>query len=149
MWLYNILMDIYNNGYQPINNTDNNTDSNIQTYTESDRNSVSVGVQTDFVYYTSFNIQIDDTNDIDYESSFFKHLAFADQTYYDHFCDSIKYSWRSLRASFYFFCHAIWPDIYIKAGSDSVHELSNIIREKYTNRINELTRQRLQRNNLN
>lgn len=139
MWLYNVLMDIYN-GYQPISNVESNTEES-----DTEIKMVSVSVQTDLPYYTSFNIRIDD-EDIDYEKTFFKHLAFANQTYYEHFCDAIKYSWCSLRASFYFFCHAFWPDIYIKAGSDSVHELSDIIREKYTNRIKELTMEHILNN---
>ena len=139
MWIYKVLMYLYS-GYEPLNqNVDENAEQ-IQV-----DNMVSVGVQTDMINYTSFNFDTSHIEDINYEDSFFKHLAFVDQTYYEHFCDAIKYSWCSLRASFYFFIHAFWPDIYIKHGSTSIHELSDIIREKYTNRINEL--RHLSRNN--
>ena len=61
----------------------------------------------------AFNVKF---SSIEFESEdvYFKHLAFANQTYWQHFMDSIKYSFISLKASFYFFCHAVWPDIFIK-----------------------------------
>lgn len=101
-------------------------------------------IEINFVEKNSIAIQTESCFDIDitgleFETKhFFKHLSFANQTYFQHFCDSIKYSSMSFKASFCFFVHSIWPDIYIKSGSQIVHELSGIIREKYTKRINEL-----------
>ena len=69
---------------------------------------------------------------------FFKHLEIANQTYFEHFKDAFGYSCSSFIASFYFLCHAIWPDIFTKAGSDKINYLHNIIMEKYTTRQSEL-----------
>lgn len=94
----------------------------------------SIGIQTES--YETFDI-----NELEFETKhFFKHLSFANQSYFQHFCDAIKYSFMSFKASFCFFVHSIWPDIYIKSGSEIVHELSGIIKEKYTKRIKELIR---------
>ncbi len=49
-----------------------------------------------------------------------KHLDNVKQSYREHFTDSIKYSWISLKCSFYFLCHAIYPDSYEKSGSESI-----------------------------
>lgn len=73
---------------------------------------------------------------------FFNHLNEVDQDYWAHFRDSIKYCGMSLKSAFFFFIHSMWPDLFIKNGSETILELSNIITEKY-NEIN--TRQ----NNVN
>lgn len=97
----------------------------------------SIAIQTESSYET-FNIDISEL-ELEFETKhFFKHLAFANQSYFQHFRDAIKYSYMSFKASFCFFVHSIWPDIYIKSGSEIVHELSDIIKEKYTKRIKEL-----------
>lgn len=97
----------------------------------------SIAIQTESSY-ESFNIDISEF-ELEFETKhFFKHLSFANQSYFQHFCDAIKYSSMSFKASFCFFVHSIWPDIYIKSGSEIVHELSGIIKEKYTKRIKEL-----------
>jgi len=94
----------------------------------------SVAIQTESC--ETFDIDI---NEMEFEKThFFKHLSFANQSYFQHFRDSIKYSFMSFKASFCFFVHSIWPDIYIKSGSEIVHELSGIIKEKYNKRIKEL-----------
>lgn len=72
------------------------------------------------------------------DSRYFKHLEFANQSYTEHFCDSITYFAKSLRASFYFLCHAVYPDIFEQSGSEEVHALSNVIRTKYKRRLEEL-----------
>ena len=66
------------------------------------------------------------------------HLEFAGQTYFEHFKDAMKYSYKSLKASFYFFVHALIPDVFAQSGSKCVHELSDTIKEKYNIRIAEL-----------
>jgi len=62
---------------------------------------------------------------------FFKHLSFVNQSYIAHFKDSIYYSTVSLKASFYFLCHALWPDIFVHSGSNAVITLSTTIKNKY------------------
>jgi hypothetical protein len=59
------------------------------------------------------------------------HLQFANQTYFEHLKDSMKYSWKSLKASFFFFIHGIVPDVYTDAGSVEIHKLETIIQHKY------------------
>ena len=95
----------------------------------------SVGIQKDYVSFEA----LPETIEFVYEDDvYFKHLAFANQTYFEHFKDAIKYSFISLKASFFFFCHAFWPDIFIKTGSDTIHDLSKNISEKYQKRISEI-----------
>ena len=60
-----------------------------------------------------------------------KHLKNVRQTYRKHFKDSIKYSWISLKCSFYFLCHAINPDSNVEKGSESINLLDKEIKGKY------------------
>ena len=78
-----------------------------------------------------------DTN-IKKSKSFFNHLDFANQSYLEHFTDSIKYCGRSIKASFFFFIHAFWPDIFTQSGSNCIHNLSETIQYKYNKRVEEL-----------
>lgn len=63
--------------------------------------------------------------------SFFKHLNAVDQTYSEHFRDSIGYSWRAFKGSFCFLCHAIWPDAFVTSGSSYILHLNATIQSKY------------------
>ena len=60
------------------------------------------------------------------------HLFFSNQTYIGHFKDSIQYSFRSFRAGVYFLIHAIVPDLCVSNGSEEIHELDIIIKDKYS-----------------
>ena len=60
------------------------------------------------------------------------HLKFARQTYLQHLRDSFKYGLKSLKASFLFFVHGIFPE-YFTHTSDLIFELNDIIKEKYEN----------------
>lgn len=88
---------------------------------------------TDNIEYYSINL-IENENKDDSENgvkkSVFKHLNNINQTYFRHFCDSVGYCGKSIKASFYFLCHAIWPDIFEFSGSDTINELSDILRFK-------------------
>ena len=106
---------IHNDKIEQNYNKDNNVQDNVVT--------IQKEADLEFVYE---------------DNVYFKHLAFVNQTYFEHFKDAIKYSFISLKASFLFFCHAFWPDIFIKTGSDTVHELSKNISEKYQKRIREI-----------
>lgn len=66
------------------------------------------------------------------------HLEFAGQTYLEHFVDAMKYSGKSLKASLCFFIHALIPDTFTQSGSQCIHELSEIIKEKYKVRLRQL-----------
>lgn len=67
------------------------------------------------------------------KKSVFKHLNNINQTYFRHFYDSIGYCGKSIRASFYFLCHAICPDIFEFSGSDTINELSDVLKLKLQN----------------
>jgi hypothetical protein len=67
----------------------------------------------------------------------FIHLKNVNQTYIEHFYDAMNFSFMSLRASFYFFIHAIWPDLFLTNGSKQIEKLHNIILSK-TNKINKM-----------
>lgn len=66
---------------------------------------------------------------------FFKHLVFANQSYFEHFRDAMYYSWLSYKSSIYFFIHAFWPDILQFDGSHTVFKLRDILIEKYNKNI--------------
>jgi len=66
----------------------------------------------------------------------FNHLESVGQSYTEHFSDSMNYSWKSLKSSFYFFAHGIYPDVFEKSGSDTILDLKNIIQDKL-DKINE------------
>lgn len=72
------------------------------------------------------------------QASRFRHLVFANQTYWEHFCDSLGYFKSSICASFYFFCHAFFPDIFEQSGSKKIKELNDKIQIKYIKRIGEI-----------
>lgn len=61
----------------------------------------------------------------------FRHLEENNQTYNEHFKDSFKYFKLSLKSSFYFLCHAIYPDLFVDKGSKTIFKLSKIIQSKY------------------
>jgi hypothetical protein len=63
--------------------------------------------------------------------SYFKHLIQVEQSYFDHFTDSIGYSWKAFKSSFCFFCHAFWPDIFVTSGSAYITQLNEVIQAKY------------------
>jgi len=61
----------------------------------------------------------------------FKHLCDNNQTYKDHFKDSMYYSFKSFKCSIYFLCHAFWPDKFKKKGSKNINKLNEEIKKKY------------------
>ena len=83
-------------------------------------------------YYSINLIENEDVNKLgnDVKKSGFKHLNDINQIYFQHFSDSIGYCGKSIKASFYFLCHAIWPDIFEFSGSDTINELSDVLRFK-------------------
>lgn len=60
----------------------------------------------------------------------FKHLNYVKQTYYDHFLDSMLFSFIALKISFYFFVHALWPDVFEFDGSKEIERLNNLLISK-------------------
>ena len=60
----------------------------------------------------------------------FKHLVLAKQTYFEHFKDSISYSYKAFKASLFFLSHSIIPDLFEKDGSDIIKELNDLLQEK-------------------
>jgi len=62
----------------------------------------------------------------------FSHLEKVKQTYLEHFCESMTYSFMSLRASCYFFVHSLNPDLFEMDGSVEIEELNKILMNKKT-----------------
>ena len=60
----------------------------------------------------------------------FIHLKQINQSYTEHFYDSMNYCCISFKASFYFFMHSVWPDIYEFDGSKTINDLNTILHEK-------------------
>lgn len=60
----------------------------------------------------------------------FEHLAEAKQSYQAHFKDAINFSLTAVRASFYLFVHAIYPDVYRHKGSETLDKLKQQMDKK-------------------
>jgi hypothetical protein len=69
------------------------------------------------------------------------HLAFAGQTYTQHFKASMKYSWMSLKASLSFFVHAVYPNTLRHTGSDIIAVVNDTLVTKHSERIAVLSSQ--------
>jgi hypothetical protein len=59
-----------------------------------------------------------------------KHLIHAKQSYFEHFSDSISYSFKALKAVWFFTVHSIVPDFYQCNGSETIKELNDLLQEK-------------------
>ena len=57
----------------------------------------------------------------------FNHLKYVKQTYLEHFMDAFSYSCRAFKSGFYFFVHALWPDMFEFNGSREIEELNSIL----------------------
>ena len=62
------------------------------------------------------------------------HLSKANQTYFQHFRDSIVYCGMSLQASLFFLIHSFIPDYCETRGSNMINKIHNIIKNKYRER---------------
>jgi hypothetical protein len=60
----------------------------------------------------------------------FQHLIRVKQDYWSHCFDAMSYSFMALKASFYFFVHAVYPDIFEFDGSREIEILNNILISK-------------------
>jgi len=58
------------------------------------------------------------------------HLEYANQSYFEHFKDSIVYSAKSLKASVFFLIHAFIPNTFQHSGSQTIEELNLILKNK-------------------
>lgn len=74
------------------------------------------------------------------QHSYFKHLDFVGQGYWEHMRGAMGYSWKSAKCCFYFFIHALWPDWFQTHGSEIINDLSDHFVERYQQRILELRR---------
>ena len=52
------------------------------------------------------------------------HLSDNDISYFEHLKRSMKYSGKSIKASFFFFIHAIFPNVFETNGSDTIKEFT-------------------------
>lgn len=67
----------------------------------------------------------------------FKHLTDAKQSYATHFYDSIGYSFKALKAVWFFTVHAFLPDFCEYNGSGCIKNLNDILQEKITKMKNQ------------
>ena len=67
---------------------------------------------------------------------FFRHLEEIRQNYIEHMKDALRYSFMAGKASICFMIHAIYPDILVCDGSETIRSLYQIIEEK-KRKINE------------
>lgn len=65
------------------------------------------------------------------------HLKKNKQTYFEHLGESLSYSGRAFKASFYFFIHAFIPDLFQYNGSATVYSLTDTIKQKYESNFEE------------
>jgi hypothetical protein len=125
--LSNLICD---NIVTPVSSTFTNT---LNTYT-SFPDSVS-DKSVDVNSANTSNSNTTSSNNTNNNTNYFAHLQFAEQTYWQHFGASMGYSWRSFKSSFYFFCHAFWPDLFQHSGSDTIVSLNDELLEKCEQRI--------------
>ena len=78
--------------------------------------------------YTEFREELKDDNieidSIESNNSFFIHLNEDNKTYYEHFKETMTHSTKSFKASFMFFIHAIWPDVYTESGYSEISDIN-------------------------
>ena len=60
----------------------------------------------------------------------FRHLDEIRQSYIEHMKDALTYSFMAGKATICFFIHAIYPDIMICDGSETIRSLYLLIEEK-------------------
>jgi hypothetical protein len=60
----------------------------------------------------------------------FQHLQEVKQSYFEHLQDTLSYCKYTLYATFCFFLHGIYPDIYTKEGSTTLRLILSKIDEK-------------------
>jgi|LauGreDrversion4_2_1035121.scaffolds.fasta_scaffold187137_1 hypothetical protein len=60
----------------------------------------------------------------------FSHLTLVNQTYFEHFFDAMLFSFIAFKAFFYFFVHALWPDVFEFNGSREIEYLNNLLLSK-------------------
>ena len=60
----------------------------------------------------------------------FTHLTLVNQTYFEHFLDAMLFSFIAFKAFFYFFVHALWPDVFEFNGSREIEYLNNLLLSK-------------------
>jgi hypothetical protein len=60
----------------------------------------------------------------------FQHLKLAKQSYIQHFYDSFTYGCMAVKASFYFFVHSLYPDIYEWNGSSQIQFMNTLLQNK-------------------
>jgi len=60
----------------------------------------------------------------------FIHLKYVKQSYSEHFFDAMLFSFIAFKAFFYFFVHALWPDIFEFNGSKEIERLNNLLISK-------------------
>jgi Family of unknown function (DUF6356) len=66
------------------------------------------------------------------------HLTFANQTYFQHMHDALRYSWMSLKSCVYFAIHAFFPNSLQHNGSDTIVALNDELLLKYEKCIEQL-----------
>lgn len=65
------------------------------------------------------------------------HLKENKQTYFEHLGESLSYSGRAFKASFYFLIHAFIPDLFQYNGSATLYSLTDTIKQKYESNLEE------------
>jgi len=67
------------------------------------------------------------------------HLQLANQTYEEHFYDSMGYCLLAIEAGIYFFIHALFPNTFTSAGSQTIKKLYEQIEFKMGNIVGSST----------
>jgi len=61
------------------------------------------------------------------QSNPFKHLEITEEGYLSHLKKNCKYALVSMKASFMFFIHGIWPDVFVYDASETLINLNHEI----------------------
>lgn len=65
------------------------------------------------------------------------HLKKNKQSYFEHLGESLSYSGKAFKASFYFLIHAFIPDLFQYNGSATLYSLTDTIKQKYESNLEE------------
>lgn len=140
--MYNSIVSFFQ-GYYPLTNKDSlepdflavseaqlESEKNNDTKTsKNEKNEVRITIEQEN------NVQEDEktsgTINTNSKKSFFLHLQFRRQSYFSHFRQAIKYSMLTCKASFCFFIHAIYPDVFQHTGSDIIVGINDEILQAY------------------
>lgn len=147
--MYNLISSFFQ-GYYPLNTHSHEPDylsvSEAQLINNKDQHKPQAQTYESISEFNDNNSESSMSNTSITESNYYKdyyfnHLNFMRQSYFFHFKQSIKYSFLAWKASFYFFIHAIYPDIFQHTASDIIVGINDEILMTYKDCLDRIDRE--------